>query len=315
MVTPENSVGVLTVAFGKRKYLKQAETLALSLKANMPDLPVALVTDNPNYSFAAIDQIIPFNSKLGRGMMQKLHLDAYTPFEETLYIDSDSICLKPFNDELQNIRRNGFSPIWSGFRVKGQSDPYVESLDYTLDTLKIQRLPKFNGGLYYFNGSEQSKAVFKTAREIASRSAELRLRDYNTSGPNDETIFSLAMECCGQEPYNAQGKFMKTPIRAKGRVDIDPLKKICGFIDKVGRQEPAILHFAGPWTKTIEYRFCEWYFHTQPSELSYSTRNKIFKCLQYLTSVPITYILCWGISIFRHTRKTTNGIKAVKSAS
>lgn len=303
MESTTSGIGVLTLAFGNRRFIRQAENLALSLRENMPNLPIALVVDNPAYSHRAFDQIIALDPSLGTGVVQKLHLHQYSPFQETLFIDADSLCLKPFDEQLANIRKYEFSPIWSGFKFRGQSDPYLADLDHTLDLLKIDRLPKFNGGVYYFDKSAFAQRVFALAQEIHERQSELKIRNFDSGGPNDETIFGLAIECAGREPYNAWGKFMKTPIRAIKPVKLDPKARVCEFVDKHGLQEPAILHFAGPWTRSLEYKFCAWYFRSRPNDASYRLGKALFRGLQAIVYYPCSRSISLLIFLFKLTRQ------------
>ncbi|MGB0370234.1 MAG: hypothetical protein ACPGN3_02710 [Opitutales bacterium] len=303
MESDRHRIGILTIAFGKRRFIKQAENLAISLKEHMPELPIALVTDNPDYRNPHFQEIIPLDKSLGRGVVQKLHLHTYSPFEETLFIDADSLCLKPFTDQLEAIRKHGFSPIWSGFKFLGQSDPYLEDLDFTLKTLGIERLAKFNGGVYYFDRSPFAKKVIETAHQIHERCVELKIRNFDSGGPNDETVYGLALEIAGREAYNAWGKFMKTPIRAIKPVRLDPKANICEFVDKHGLQQPAILHFAGPWTSSLEYKFCAWYFRNRPSDTSYRIGRAIFRSLQALVYYPCSRTISLFIYLFKLTRQ------------
>jgi hypothetical protein len=37
------------------------------------------------------DIILPLRAEYGKGVVQKLHLDLYTPFQSTLFVDSDCL--------------------------------------------------------------------------------------------------------------------------------------------------------------------------------------------------------------------------------
>ena len=63
-------VGVLTMAFGDERYVRQAENLALSLAHNMPSLPVSVITDRRSVS-ELFDYAIRLDSSFGLGTVQK----------------------------------------------------------------------------------------------------------------------------------------------------------------------------------------------------------------------------------------------------
>ena len=302
MSSSKQEIGFLTMAFGRPKYIKQAEDLARSLRANMPGYRIALITDQEAYSNELFDQVIPLKADHGKGVVQKLFLYDYSPFEETLFIDADSICLKPFDDELDAIRKYGFSPIWSGFRHPGQKDPYLEDLSFTLSQVGIKRMPKFNGGVYYFDRGPFAQSVVEKAHQIYQDRAALKIRNFDSAGPNDETIYGLALESTGRQAYHAWGKFMKTPLSAITRVKVDPKRQICEFSNKYAHQTPAILHFAGPSVRSLEYKFCIWYFNKKPGTTVYNTVLGLLTLWQYLTFYPISKINSIGFAIYENTR-------------
>jgi hypothetical protein len=73
-----------------------ARALALSYRRQNPLRPFAIVTDDSNAKDLAnyFDVVIPLNSAYGVGVVQKLNLDRYSPFDETLFVDSDCLFYK-----------------------------------------------------------------------------------------------------------------------------------------------------------------------------------------------------------------------------
>jgi len=89
------SKGVLTLAFGSKKFADMAVGLALSIRRNSPGQSLAIVTDNATDDRLAIfDYRIPLPEDLPRDLTAKLFLDSLTPFTETLFIDADCLVFK-----------------------------------------------------------------------------------------------------------------------------------------------------------------------------------------------------------------------------
>ncbi len=105
---------------------------------------IAIVVDDPEYRCEYFDHIILMDQDTPAGVVQKIRIGDYTLFAETLFIDSDCLCFRPFGDELAKIRDLPFAALSAGYLYPGQESPYLENLDRTLSDLGIGRLPHFN---------------------------------------------------------------------------------------------------------------------------------------------------------------------------
>jgi hypothetical protein len=257
--------GILTIALGHERYAKQTEILSLSLKKNMPGVAIAVVTDNPRLA-AFADFIIPPLSGLPIGVLQKVYLDHYTPFEETLFIDSDCIVTRPFHEELREISKFDFSPIVETITSPDGADDYLYNLPEALKMVGGKAFPKFNGGVYFFRGGELSSSVFTVARDIHGSYRDYGIKTFDQSGPNEETIFGLALSKLGVgDLYIDFGRLMRTPTGLKGTIEIEPLGGGCSFERIDGWVSPAICHFAGAYILSSEYRLAAYSLvHNRP---------------------------------------------------
>jgi hypothetical protein len=247
-----NGLGFMTIAMGQKKYLDQARLLSLSLKRNMPQVPLAIVTDNESSMADSADILIPPKKDVPVGVLHKVLLDCYTPFTETLFIDSDCIVTRPFLTELEQIRKYDFTPAIERYTVA--KDEYIEDLPAVLKLLGGKKFPKFNGGIYFFKQGESSSLVFKTARELHSNHRDYGIRAFDRSGPNDETVYALALAKLGLlDLYHDEGRLMRTPTGLKGKLCIEPLGGGCTFERYDGVVSPAICHFAGAYLLSAEY--------------------------------------------------------------
>jgi len=263
----QGRIGFLTMAFGAPRYLRQAENLALSLRLHMPNVPLAIVTDVEG-PLSLFDKIIRLDKSRGMGVVQKVFMDSYSPFHDTLFIDSDCIVTCPFWGELEEIMRYSFTVVG----VTYHPDDKVKFIDLknTLIALKIDRFPGFNGGIYYFTRDATSGKVFEYARGILGRWQSLGLRLLDSSGPNDEAIFGLAIEMAGAALCDDYGRLMRTPVAMIGPLKIEPLGGGTRFA-KGDREkgdyelvEPAICHFTGSYINWPEYRRCERLLRGEP---------------------------------------------------
>jgi hypothetical protein len=119
--------GFITMAFGSDKYIRQAKNLALSLRQNMPGYKAAIVTDRPDVA-QVFDIVIPMPKFDQPGTIHKLDIYEYSPFHETLYIDSDSLATKSFHSQIEQIKQYDFSPIVSRYLQRGKEDCFLDDL-------------------------------------------------------------------------------------------------------------------------------------------------------------------------------------------
>jgi hypothetical protein len=250
----KNGLGFITIAMGHEKYLEQARILSLSLRRNMPGVPLAIVTDSQSLG-ASAGIIIPADSEIPVGVLHKVFLDKYTPFSETFFIDSDCVVARPFLEELEQIRKFDFTPAMEKLTPANGTDEYITDLPATLKLIGGKKYPKFNGGIYFFKDGELSSSVFRTAREIHSNYRKYGIKAFDRSGPGEETVIALALAKLGLlDLYHDEGRLMRTPTGLKGKILIDPLGGGCTFERYDGVVSPAICHFAGPYLLSVDYR-------------------------------------------------------------
>jgi hypothetical protein len=239
--------GFLTLAFGSSKYIRMARGLARSMRHNGVTSPLAVVTDRSEADLPEFDITIPHNRKFGSGVSQKLHLDRYSPFEETLFIDSD--CLVFDNpEELWSVyrRSDGFGVLAWTYKHKGENHPFIRDLDAALDSLSIDRMPFFNGGIYYFDKSDHVANIFNTARNLLSDREMLSLKSFRDSPVNEEPVLALAMEEEGVEALSFEkGNLLNTGLSAS----LEPINVLTGestYLKNGSPTSPRVVHFNTP---------------------------------------------------------------------
>lgn len=281
--------GVITIAVGKQKYIEQAKILSRSLRRNMPGVPFAVITDSDQLRPFA-DFIVPVDRSLPIATAQKLLLDRYSPFETTLFIDSDCIITRPFHDELAKLAAFDFTVIIERLVPADGTDEYVSDLAFALHKVGGRVYPKFNGGVYYFNKSPAAAEVFERARRYFADYQAYGIKPFDRGGPGDETVIALALSSMNvTEFYDDGGQLMRTPTGYSGAFFIDPLGGGCRFTRREGPVNPAICHFAGHYLFMPEYRLADyalrtgtayaaipWYVRVLMTVLSFAAKADLF---------------------------------------
>jgi len=136
---------------------------------------------------------------------QKLYADLYSPFDETLFIDSDCLAFGVVDSLWHRYRSEyGFSAM-GGYAWPNDGHYAVPDLVRFCHLLGLSRIGFYNTGLLWFDRSSGAKSVFDAARSIADRSGELGLSPYRGASFNDEPVFGAATELCEVPPLPSDG--------------------------------------------------------------------------------------------------------------
>ncbi len=238
--------GIITIAHGKPRYLNMAKHLGWSLQHHAPELPRVVVSDaDPAFFGDSFDQVIPHLPEYGRNVEQKLHLDLYSPFEETLFIDADSLVCKPLEWIFDSYQDLSFTSPGYEFILPGQSDDqWRADFDKIFTHFEISQLPKFNGGVYFFRKDATAEKVFKTARELWEQHDVFGIEEFRGAGPPDELLFSISMELHKTPTRPDDGLIMRTLFGLEGSLTLDTLNGGSHFVKSGNTVEPAVVHFA-----------------------------------------------------------------------
>lgn len=241
---PQDNKGILTIAYGAEKYLRMGRALALSIRQHGNEEQLAVVTDTPEYFEEVYDHVIPVDLGYGSGVTQKLHLDRYTPFEETLFIDSDCLLygrpetLWDFFAVDRGIGARSVRPLTHGDTCQG-----VRDFDRYLDHFDLKSIPNLKGGFYYFDGSGEALEVFETARDIYAIREDVELTSFKNAAVADEVVIGTAMELCGAEPLPIDSAPVNTFIGETEPVDLNVLEGKSRFIKSGLLREPIAIHY------------------------------------------------------------------------
>lgn len=167
------SCGILYVATGK-KYIHEAIESATSCRKSNP-YPIGLITDSHEYQLpqGLFDSVIIKDAQYS--YRDKL-LIRYTPFEKTIFLDTDTLVINELGDlfRLLDFRE---------FAVHQQDEGY----EYNMPELS-NAMPEFNTGVIAFRMTDDVQklflnwnASFETVREIVTDQYHLRRALYEST--------------------------------------------------------------------------------------------------------------------------------------
>jgi hypothetical protein len=248
-----HSRGIITLAYGQQRFIEQARSLAHSLQLHAPHVPRTLITDSNDSEIRQLfTDVIPYRPEYGSGVRQKMFLDLYSPYEQTLFIDSDCLVLGKLEAFWSAFADQHFGVPGYKYLRKGSTDPYF-NVDHALESLHLTKIPKFNGGTYYFTRSRESTEFFNTARNILANWRTLQLCEFRRDGPGDESVYSLAMAVHHIAPTSMGSGGMWTPVGYKGPLLLNALRGTCSFEKEGMKLSPEIIHFPGEYVYAFVY--------------------------------------------------------------
>lgn len=230
--------GYITLATGSAFYLEMAVNLVLSTKYNDPLRPVCLVTDRemtiPDAYRSFIDHIAIIDPKPGFfGCLNKLRINEASPYDETMFVDSDCILVKNDMDRHWNkFQCPGFS-IAGDKVAKGHW--YNFAIEDVISKLDIQYLVKMNSGVFYFRAGKEAADFFQTALNLVEEHKNL-LGSFHRNKLQlaDEPFIGATMGKLAIEPISyeaAEGTIMMTTWNAS-----------CEAFDPISRESSIVKH-------------------------------------------------------------------------
>jgi hypothetical protein len=203
---------------------------------------------------------IPFD-ELGTGFSSKLSIDKIAPFGRNLFIDSDCLIYRDLTFIFDMFSGVNFSNIGKYINC-GEWFGDVKSV---CQKFRLSHLPKFNGGIYYFETNLFSSNIFRLARSLEKSYDEIgfvKLRNQ----PNDEVLFSLAMQLSGEKILPDNGKIIGDFQACRGIPFLDILAGYSVLINPpppsslnqswygFHKVSPAIIHFLDSFTDSYLYK-------------------------------------------------------------
>lgn len=250
---PIPECGVLTMAFHDEKYLRQAIALARSVRLHNPTLSIAIVTNLEHpWVDEYFDQRIEYREAYGDIFEQKLYLNDYSPYERTLYIDSDCLAYGSLDATFRYL--SDFEFWMPGHNLADNFNPYwgIEASDWC-QRLELETIARFNAGVFYFDRSKRSQSVFGHARQAIEDYDSWGIRYVSNGKKTDEPCFSLGMAQAGVMA-DPRGESITAILNEfRGALAADVISGINSCNNRGSFSKVVILHFAGVWQREPTY--------------------------------------------------------------
>ena len=254
---------VLTIATGKPIYIQMAANLARSFKwwHKDSDIKFVIATDQaqlipPDLSDIQIIKLEP--EQYGKGFSPKLNLDRFVSAKQNIFIDADCLCYGSLESVFDKFGEHSVSVIGDTI---SQGD-FFGDVSRICEQFHVKSIPRFVGGLYYFDNGEISKKVFDTARSLEQKYDQIgliRLRGH----ANEEPLIAIAMALHGQTPIIDDGSIKAERMSYQQKIVSDVINgkaKMCNQTDKfptwvnLTKAEPLIVHFNGHYINCEPYK-------------------------------------------------------------
>lgn len=243
--------GVLALAYGHRRYHRQAYALALSLQLHSPGLHRTLVTDDVRCpATEAYDAVIPVDAGLPDDCGLKLNLDKYAPYPCTLYVDVDSLAVRPIEPVFDLFDESDVGVVGRDVTAE-QGEVWYGDVASMCRTTGTTWLPKCNSGLMLIRATHKTHGIFVRARQLVADYGELGLHTFR-GGIADEPLLAMALAEEGVHAQDLTAVAAATPIGISGPLRVNVLAGTCTFAKNGDVVEPALIHFAADYSS--EYR-------------------------------------------------------------
>lgn len=189
------SRGFVTIATGDEHFYHIASNLLLSYRLRCDDpMPFAIICDRENDFTKGFDVVVPLQEPTC-SYLDKLALPNLAPFDETIFIDADSLAYADLNDFWEVFRdASDFSAFGADFPTS-YPHAWFKIEDVGDFASEISSIPDFIGGVYFVRKSEELEKFARTCQLILSRYDRFVFRQFDN--PADEPIFALAMAVHG----------------------------------------------------------------------------------------------------------------------
>lgn len=281
--------GFVTMAVGKEYYYLLAKNLLISYKFHNPaPFPFAIICDKENETTALFDDVVIIDSP-SYSYLDKLRLAELAPYDETIFIDADSLILKDLEglwDVVDGAPDFGiFGAVYDPATEKGKM--HLDRAGRLRDRMNFPCTCQ--GGMYFIRKSDKLVPFMELSFFILKNFSEFQ--EPGHPNPSDDTIFPLACSIFNFPPPEDWYKlFCFVP-----ESDIHYLNVVEGKISYdwhwlKGALGPGcyFVHFTTKATK-------EWLYNREMYRLSCSVNGKKRSFLR----LAAIWLSCWATTLSR----------------
>lgn len=261
--------GFVTIATGNDRYYDLALNLLHSYRFHTKEpYPFAILCDRANRKTDDFDNVIVIE-KPSFSYNDKLQLIDYLPFQETIFIDADSLAYSDLNKWFDLFGEQGdFSCYGFAFKDLSTNNGWFSLHGMGKYKESISFIPSFNGGVYYLRNTETCKKVFSIAKECARDYHNYSFRGFKEAA--DEPVLALGMSVCGCEPLNKQ-EIIFAPSKNSLFLNI----AVGQALNKNNGRNYSLIHWSNYRTLQSDYQL-------EARRLKYAYRNNTRHFLQKL---------------------------------
>lgn len=238
--------GILTLATPGD--YRKAIGLALSARVCNPGVPLAVACSPKLRPILApfFDYVVDENPSL-KGFEHKVHLDRYSPFENTFFFDSDVLLFRDLKDIVHKWQGQSYTAC--GIYMEDGFGTFGLDRRKVLEKINKKKLIEIGGAGHAYFRKPECYAVFDLAREITTH-----YKDYaGDIAYADEDVMNIAMTILGLVPAprheisDSGSDFLSRYMSATpGTIQMDATIGKCSYISRHSsrRTDPYMMHFA-----------------------------------------------------------------------
>lgn len=234
--------GYILIATGSNKYIEQAEQAAKSIRFFDKTRPICLAYEKaikPQVSkLRFFDDTVKITRKL-LGTENHLYLNELSPYEKTLYVDSD--CLASSSRLLEAwIEFRKYSIVFPGSKIV---EGWRVDTAKALARFKVSYLVKNNGGVFGFDNTKISEDFFKRSQKtFEKRIPEVTIKHCSGGGIANEPIWGSTLALQALPIFPLEYDLNVSTKRINGwSITSEPSIKLL----KEQEKSPVFCHFLG----------------------------------------------------------------------
>lgn len=178
--------GVVYFVTGEARYLKECIFSAKSFKKYCPDIPITLFTDKKNINKSCFDEVVLIENDVNP-FKNKVKYLYCSPYEYTLFLDSDTQVIKPIEELFDYLHENDLA-IANMCEIDRTCKP-AKLINYI-------RYDYYNTGVILYKKSTANDKFFEKWLEYTMSYSEEMISD----GINDQSMFIRLI----QEDYHKE---------------------------------------------------------------------------------------------------------------
>ena len=247
--------GFITVATGDYYHY-----LAINMKnsynySQQKTFPFAIITDIRGAgSLSKYFDVVIVIDEVNAGYINKLQIQELSPFDETIFIDADTLIVRDISDWWNAFEASGYDVTVWGWNVDINSPRAGKLISKkAAEKYHIDRYIGFNGGVYFFKKNDTAKHIFDRAKELLNSYIEDEQHLFN-GNKGDEPVMAVSLIEHGV--YGVEDPEKKRMFCTPGmkNLKINLLAHTCSFIKYDYLVTPAVMHWGTAETHKAVYQ-------------------------------------------------------------